>query len=117
MPNVLADLVSKKVDNNINLLEKKFKLYTTKSTSNMHLFDKDQKLKKYKSVYDIIEDYYPVRMDCYERRKEYLINNLKKIVKILSNKARFIKEQCDDTIDLRRKKKQVVIELIKSKKL
>ena len=34
-----------------------------------------------------------------------MINNLKKIVKVLSNKARFIKEQCDDVIDLRRKKK------------
>ena len=40
MPNILADLLSKNVDNNINQLEKTFKLYTTKSTSNMHLFDK-----------------------------------------------------------------------------
>ena len=31
---------------------------------------------------------------------------------VLSNKARFIKEQCDDVIDLRKKKKQQVIELL-----
>ena len=35
----------------------------------MHLFDKDQKLKKYNSIYKIIEEYYPVRYECYEKRK------------------------------------------------
>ena len=34
---------------------------------------------------------------------------------VLSNKARFIKEQCDDVIDLRKKKKQQVIELLQSR--
>ena len=115
MPNLLADLVSKNIDNNINLLEKTFKLYTTKSTTNMHLFDKDQKLKRYNSIYKIIEEYYPVRLDCYNKRKEFLINDLQLKVKILSNKARFIKEQCENVIDLRRKKKDVVIELLKSR--
>ena len=35
--------------------------------------------------------------------------------KILSNKAKFIKEQCDDIIDLRKKKKDAVIQLLKSR--
>jgi DNA topoisomerase-2 len=81
----------------------------------MHLFDKDQRLKKYNSIYNIIEEYYPVRYECYEKRKEFMITNLKKIVKVLSNKARFIKEQCDDLLDLRRKKKDIVIELLKTR--
>ena len=34
---------------------------------------------------------------------------------MLSNKARFIKEQCDDVIDLRKKKKSDVIDLLKSR--
>ena len=34
---------------------------------------------------------------------------------MLSNKARFIKEQCDDVIDLRKKKKDVVIQLLKDR--
>ena len=33
----------------------------------------------------------------------------------LTNKARFILEQCDDIIDLRKKKKNEVIELLKSR--
>ena len=34
---------------------------------------------------------------------------------LLSNKARFIEEQCQDIIDLRKKKKQIVIELLKTR--
>ncbi len=40
---------------------------------------------------------------------------MEKIIKILSNKARFIKEQCDNTIDLRRKKSDEVNELLKTR--
>ena len=51
----------------------------------------------------------------YVKRKEYLIKRLERELKVLSNKARFIKEQCDDVIDLRKKKKVDVIELLKSR--
>ena len=108
------NLLPKSVDYGCNALEKAFRLYTTKKTSNMHLFDEKQQLKKYKTVESIIEKYYPVRLQLYKDRKEYLIKALKRIVKILSNKARFIKEQCDDHLDLRRKKKDVVVQLLKS---
>ena len=114
MPNKLADLLSKKLDDNINYLEKKLKLYTTKTTSNMNLFDDKQQLKKYNTIYDIIETYCPIRYNGYVRRKEYLIKELNKLVMVLSNKARFIKEQCDDILDLRKKKKDVVIEMLKT---
>ncbi len=114
-PNTLGKLVSKQVDQYHNLLEKTLKLYCTKQTTNMHLFNHKQQLRKYETIYDIIDCYYPVRKDGYVRRKAYLIEHLEKIVMVLSNKARFIKEQCDDTIDLRKKKKQQVIELLKSR--
>jgi DNA topoisomerase II len=112
---VLATLLSNNYAPNINMLEKTLRLYTTKSTSNMHLFDYKQRLKKYQDIYEIIEEYYPIRYNTYEKRKEYLINELNKTLKILSNKARFIKEQCDDIIDLRKKKKDVVIQLLKDR--
>ena len=44
-----------------------------------------------------------------------MISQLEYIVKKLTNKARFILEQCDDTIDLRKKKKDEVIGLLKSR--
>lgn len=85
---------------------KLLKLTTTVSTSNMHLFNKDCKLKKYDNIINIIDDYYIVRMEIYSTRKNYLINEMKNILIKLTNKARFIQGVLDDVIDLRRKNSQ-----------
>jgi DNA topoisomerase-2 len=82
---------------------KLLKLTTTVSTTNMHLFDKDCKLKKYDSITDIIDDYYGVRISTYGARKKYLIDEMATVLIKLSNKARFIKAVLDDVVDLRRK--------------
>ncbi len=78
----------------------------------MHLFDRKQRMRKYNNVESIIDSFYPIRLAAYVKRKKYMIKQLEKTVKILHNKARFIEEQCDDTIDLRRKKKDVVFQLL-----
>lgn len=114
---VLPNLVSKKIDDNITKLEKIFGLTTTKSTSNMYLFDENQKLKKYHNIYQIIDKYFPVRYKTYELRKAHMIKVLEQEVKILSNKAKFILEQIVEppTLVLRKKKKAEVIEMLKAK--
>ena len=112
---VLGKLISKNIEYGCNKLEKELKLYTTKSTSNMNLFNNKQQLVRYDKVEDIIEDYYKVRIETYDKRKQYQMESLEKIVKVLSNKAKFIKEQCDDVIDLRKKKKEQVIQLLKNR--
>ena len=114
---VLPNLVSKKVADNITKLEKVFGLTTTKSTSNMYLFDENQQLRKYNTIYDIIDKYYPVRYETYENRKAHMIQALEKEVKVLSNKARFIQEQIVEppTLVLRKKKKAEVISMLKEK--
>ena len=111
----LPDLISKNISKHINGLEKIFKLTTTKKTTNMYLFNKDQQLRKYNTVYNIIDEFIGIRLDAYKRRKEFIINMLEKELVLISNKARFIKENCDDIIDLRKKKKDVIIELLKSR--
>ena len=81
----------------------------------MNLFNDKQRLVRYENVESIIEDYYKIRFETYQKRKDYQIESLNKFVKILSNKAKFIKEQCDDLIDLRKKKKDTVIQLLKTR--
>ena len=81
----------------------------------MNLFTHVHKLKKYRDVYEIIDDYYKVRFLAYNTRKKHLMDKMQKEAKRLTNKARFITEQCDDIIDLRKKKKAEVIELLKSR--
>jgi DNA topoisomerase-2 len=102
-------------DYGCNHIEKLLKLYTTISTSNMHLFNAEEKLKKYTLVEDIIDEYYITRFELYEKRKEYVINVIERDLKILKNKAQYIKENIEDTIDLRRKTKDQVCLLLQGK--
>jgi DNA topoisomerase-2 len=111
----LDELEKAKGDYGCNGLEKLLKLYCTNSTTNMHLFDENDTLQKYETVPDIINSYYGVRLQLYQTRKDYLIANLERELVLLSNKARYIKENLDGTIDLRKKKKDQIIELLKSK--
>ena len=111
----LDELESSIGENNINGVEKLLKLCSTSSTTNMHLFDHEDKLKKYDNIPDIIDDYYLVRLGLYNTRKKHMIQTLEKELLVLSNKARYIQEILDDTIDLRKKKREQVIELLEKK--
>ena len=99
----INNLVNEKIDENINGLEKFLKLYNYQSLTNMHLFDYNDKLKKYENVNDIVDDYYIKRLELYDKRKNYQLKILRDELVILSNKARFIQENLDDIIDLRKK--------------
>ena len=111
----LEELESLKGDYGCNGLEKTLKLYTTNTTTNMHLFDAEDKLKKYETVEQIIDDYFETRLKMYQTRKEYMIKALEKELMLLSNKAKYIQENLDGTIDLRKKKKEEVLQLLSQK--
>jgi DNA topoisomerase-2 len=98
-----------------NKLEKALKLYTTQSTNNMHLFNHEEKLSKYEEIEDILNAYVPVRLDYYQKRKDYQIQTLERELKLLSNKAKYIQENLDGTIDLRNKKKDLIIKMLEDK--
>ena len=115
---ILEELEAKEVkmdEYTCNGVEKLLKLCTTKTTTNMHLFDANEKLQKYDNVSDIIDAYYEVRLQLYQTRKDYMINAIEKELVLLSNKAKYIQENLDETIDLRKKKKEQVIEMLHSK--
>jgi DNA topoisomerase-2 len=114
-PGILPNLLSKKYDEHIDMLEKTLNLTVTKSLTNMNLFTEKNRLKKYENVYEIINDYYKVRFLGYNKRKKYMLDLMEYQVKLLTNKAKFILEQCEDKIDLRRKKKDDVIALLKAR--
>jgi DNA topoisomerase-2 len=86
----------------MNGLEKLLKLTTTVSTSNMHLFDSKFQLHKYKTVPEIIDAFYDVRMNTYEKRKTALIQKMKEKVKEISNRVRYIQDTLNNKIDLRK---------------
>ena len=113
-PGILSSLLNEKYDYGLEGIEKYLKLYTTHSTSNMHLFNAKEQLKKYENIYQIIDEYYEVRYEFYKKRKTYLITKLGNELKFLSAKAQFIKYNLDDKIDLRKKSKTQINEIMKS---
>lgn len=93
-------------------IEKFFKLSTTLNTSNMVLFDPEGKIKKYNNVSEIMEEFYKVRLDYYEKRKQFLIAKLLRDYEIVSNKAKFINEILNQTLILNNLKKKEIISLL-----
>jgi DNA topoisomerase-2 len=112
----LAELEATTDANACNGLEKLLKLFTTVSTTNMHMFNSEFKLHKYDTVEEIIEDFYGVRMGMYKKRKDYLVKDMEKKLVKLSNRARYIQETLKGTVDLRRKKADEVTALLSGMK-
>ena len=111
-PGLMSKLLLEKHDYNIEGIEKYLKLYCIQSTTNMHLFNEKEQLRKYNNVYDIIDAYYAIRYDYYAQRKDYIILKLNAELKTLSAKARFIQYNLDDTIDLRKKSKEEIYTIL-----
>lgn len=109
----LKELIDNNFDHGLNGLHKFLKLYSIQSTSNMHLFNNKEQLKKYNSPEEIIDDYYETRLEYYNIRKEYLLKKLNNDLKYISNKSRFINENLNNNIDLRKKKKTEICDLLK----
>ena len=86
-----------------NGVDKLLKLYCFQNTTNMNLFDAKNKLVKYETTADIMYDFYEQRLIMYGRRRRKMITVLERLLCLLSNKAKYIKENLDGTIDLRRK--------------
>jgi DNA topoisomerase-2 len=98
-----------------DLIEKTLKLTTTVSTSNMHMFNAECRLHKYETVEEIIDEFCVVRMATYAKRKANLVDLMERKLVKLSNRAKYIMGNLNDTIDLRRKTNEAVAALLESK--
>jgi DNA topoisomerase-2 len=107
---------TKGVEQGCNGLEKLLKLYTTRTTTNMHMFDENEKLCHFKSVAEVIEHFMGVRLEGYVKRKASQIKQLTREMEVLKNKARFITEVLNSTIDMRGKKREQVSEMLSNAK-
>jgi DNA topoisomerase-2 len=112
----LADVSSGNSNNGVHPIEKLLKLTKTVSTSNMYLFDSECKLKKYTTVEAIIDEYYVVRKQMYQKRKEFQIVEIEKELLILSNRARYLTETLDGKVDLRKKTKDEITSILEKRK-
>jgi DNA topoisomerase II len=96
-----------------DVIEEKFKLTSSKTTSNLHLYTKDGAIKKYEDIYKIQDDHYYTRLTMYQTRKEYKLDILVKSIKLLEAKMRFIEYVIDEKIEVYKKSKSSIIESLK----
>ena len=77
----------------------------------MTCFDKNDNIKKYDSVNDIIEEFCSVRLEYYIKRKEYLLKQYEQDLLTNSNKYRFINSIINDEINIYKKteKESIII--------
>lgn len=93
-------------------LHGKFKLSTTISTNNMTAFDVDGKLHKYATTTDILRVFFDQRLEYYVKRKALLLEKMRRELKILDNKARFVEEVCSgDLVVSNRKRAELLADL------
>jgi len=88
-------------------LHKVFKLETSISITNMHLFSKGC-MKKYTNALEIINEFYEIRKDYYILRKEYQLkkfeddldklNTITKFIKLVASNQLIIVNKMKDTL-------------------
>ncbi|KAL4065795.1 DNA topoisomerase, partial [Scleroderma yunnanense] len=86
-----------------------FKLTSKINTSNMICFNFDGKIQKYDSPEEIVEEFYPKRLAYYQKRKDFLANELQLQFEKLSNQARFVQMIVDKELAVSNRKKADII--------
>ncbi|KAJ3035696.1 DNA topoisomerase 2 [Rhizophlyctis rosea] len=97
-------------------LEKKFKLTTTMSTTNLVCFDKEGRLRKYDNVLDILKDWYALRRNYYQKRKDHLLETLNNELIKCDNKVRFVTEIIKGELVVQNKKRAALLQELRARK-
>ena len=90
-------------------------LYTYLHTSNMVLFNEKEQIKKY-NVDEIINEFCIVRYKFYTKRKNHIISTIKKELKHLGNKERFIKEIIEGKLKIMNIEEEIIIKELEKRK-
>jgi hypothetical protein len=96
---------------------KKLKLTSSISTSNMHIFDSDCKIRKVSCPEEIIYRFYKVRKEHFIKRKKYLLESMESEYTLMESKIRFIKLVVEEKIVVFNKKKDFIVNQIISHNL
>ena len=90
-------------------LYNRFKLTSTISLSNMIAFDPQGRIKKYDNVEQILSEFYYVRLEYYQKRKDNMVGQLRNQLEKLSQQARFVKMIIDSQLNVSNKRKNTLI--------
>jgi DNA topoisomerase-2 len=87
-----------------------------RESENLTVLDEFGKLKIFNSAEEIVRYFVEFRLGYYQKRKDYLIELLKRELMILTNRARFIKGIIEEKIKVNKVAKEKIIESLKNLK-
>lgn len=99
----------------VGLLER-FKLISSISMNNMVAFDPLGRIKKYDSALEILQDYYYVRLEYYQKRKDFMAEEMQNVLLRLSEQARFVKMIIDKQLSVSNKKRSELVTTLQEHK-
>lgn len=108
-PEGWAKAFTRNDDVGLQALRKFLKLETSRTNTNMVLFDRHGKLKKYESTVEILRDFYELRIEYYGKRKKWLIARDEKELNRIDNKIRFIRAVIAEKIQIRNVKREALL--------
>lgn len=82
---------------------KTLNLNSSISVDNLVAFDKDNIIKRYKDVNEIIDEWFNMRLKLYGTRIDYMVDECNNELTMIKNKTRFIKENIEEIINIRNK--------------
>lgn len=90
----------------------RFRLVSTINLSNMMAFDSQNRIKKYDSPLQILSEFYYLRLEYYQKRKDFVSNLLRNQLTKLSEQAKFVKLIIEKKLSIaNRKKVDIIAEL------
>ena len=97
-----------KLDN--QKIVKELKLSKNINTNNMHAFSHQGKITHYQNSKDILEEFYHVRLDCYDKRKKHQLNQMNEMMILLDARIRFIEAKLNKTLVIDNVEEKLIIE-------
>ena len=97
-------------------IDKQFHLYKKYSIANMHLYGPEGHIKRYDTVEEIMRDYFTVRLDLYQARKEHQLAILEHQLKLISFKVKFILMVVEKKLEVNNKKRTEIEEKLEKNK-
>lgn len=86
-------------------LESTYHLVKKVSSTNMHLYNRNGAIQKYETIEHILDEYFDARLKLYQKRKDYLLNELENQLKLISWKVKFILMVVEKKLEINNKKK------------
>ena len=106
---IIFDNTYKKED----IIMEKLKLTKPISLTNLHLYNKDGTIRKYDTIYQIMDEHFYTRLSMYSKRKEFQLNNLNQEISLLMAKMKFIQNVMDENIIIYKQSKTSIIDKLK----